>query len=167
MTVTFRVRTVAGDEIGPVDAASLRNMAAAGILTPSCSVSRVGSSDRWVQAASIKGLRFPPPPYEELELAAPATPVAHPVVQRSTATARPGGSYEYSVVPFSAIVGPDESQVDVAKLIEKIIVKKSSQGWEYVGLHQISATKAGCAGCFGFGKKHAQTLRTEFLVFRR
>lgn len=74
---------------------------------------------------------------------------------------------QYKVVPFAAAVDSRQDAKAVVSEIENIIQRHASDGWEYVGVHQLQTFKAGSSGCFGFGATPPTTVTTEFVVFRQ
>jgi hypothetical protein len=74
---------------------------------------------------------------------------------------------QYKVVPFAAAVASHQDSSVVASQIEGIISNYTSNGWEYVGIHQLQTFKAGDNGCFGLGATPPITITTEFVVFRQ
>ena len=74
---------------------------------------------------------------------------------------------KYKVVPFAAAVGNLEDASHLASQVEEIISSNASNGWEYVGVHQLQTFKAGSGGCFGFGATPSTTITSEFVVFRQ
>ena len=73
----------------------------------------------------------------------------------------------YKVVPFNAAVSNTQDGSHVVSQIEGIIASHASDGWEYVGVHQLQTFKAGSSGCFGLGAQPPTTITTEFIVFRK
>jgi hypothetical protein len=74
----------------------------------------------------------------------------------------------YKVVPFSAALSNTEDASHLAAQVESIISSYGSDGWDYVGIHQLQTFKAGSSGCFGLiGATPPVTVAIEFIVFRK
>jgi GYF domain 2 len=95
---------------------------------------------------------FQPPP---LPLAAPHQ--EPPVLKR----------YEYSVVPFIAIIAHKEGSTAAATQLEDLIHSHARIGWEYVRLESLETYVAGENGCFGLGSTPPRTTVYSMVVFRR
>ena len=72
---------------------------------------------------------------------------------------------DYKVLPFNANLKSDDTAEVAAKQLQELIDSQLSQGYEYVGLSEISTNVAGSDGCLGIGAIPGFTASGSVAVF--
>ena len=98
----------------------------------------------------------------------PGLPAAQssPVLETSPITPQ-AKSYEYTVVPFVAVVPHGKGSEVAAAQLDLLIHSYSKSGWEYVRLENVETYIQGDSGCFGFGATPPRATAYSMAIFRR
>ncbi len=74
---------------------------------------------------------------------------------------------EYRVLPFNANLKRDDSADSAARQLQQLIDRQVAEGYEYVGLEEITTNVEGSNGCFGIGAKPGFTASVAVAVFKK
>ncbi len=74
---------------------------------------------------------------------------------------------EYKVLPFNASLKRNGSADDAARQLQQLIDQQRIQGYEYVGLEEITTNVEGTNGCLGIGAKPGFVVSVSVAVFKK
>jgi len=74
---------------------------------------------------------------------------------------------EYKVLPFNASLKRGDSADGVAQQLQQLIDRQLAEGYEYVGLEEITTEIEPDNGCFGIGAKPGFTVSVSVAVFKK
>ena len=136
-----------GEMRGPSSANDLRELYRRGDIPPDTQICKEGT-ESWVSISFLDGIVAPPP-----------IPKVPPLPALRT--------YEYSVIPFVAVIPHGKGADAAATQLEKVIQVYAERGWEYVRLESVETYIEGDGGCFGFNAAPARTTVYSMAVFKR
>lgn len=74
---------------------------------------------------------------------------------------------EYKVLPFNANLKRNDSADGAARQLQQLIDSQRAEGYEYVGLEEITTNVEGTNGCLGIGAKPGFTASVSVAVFKK
>lgn len=72
----------------------------------------------------------------------------------------------YKVVPFSAVIQPNQGAGHAASQLDALIEQHAGHGFEYVRMEIIPTFVPGDNGCFGIGARPSTTRSYPVVVFK-
>ncbi len=155
-----------GDTHGPASLDELRELCQRGEIPPDTNVCTEGA-DSWLPLSSLGPSDYLPPDDAPPTSAPPSVPIAAPLSRTPPAAPPSIPAYQYSVVPFVAVIAHREGSTAAASQLQELIRSYAQNGWQYVRLESVETYIAGDNGCFGMGATPPRTTVYSMAVFRR
>ena len=158
----------AGETFGPISLGDLQELVRCGQLPDDVQVCTEGA-ESWRSLSDLIQTENALEHVEQLPQPPPVPTSLQPEVAVHKPVAAPPAikNWEYSVVPFVAVIGRTQGAAVASTQLETLIQYYARRGWEYVRLESVETFVQGDNGCFGIGATPPHTTVYSMAVFRR